>query len=567
MATQSGAPDMAMNAGSPLEAPMPPGELARFAAIGRVAAAKGWGRYAERLGFTSHAAGAEAGAAGSDPVRLREALEELGPTFVKLGQMMAGRTDIFPEDFVAELGKLREKAASFPAQAARRIIEEETGRPVAQLYASFDDEPMAAASIAQVHRATLNDGTPVIVKVQRPGIAATVEADISVLRRLARLVGALMPSLRAFNLPDLVEELAETLRGELDFEREARNAERFAGLNRDEPAVFVPRIFWDTTTRRVLTMEHSPGHRLDAGPAGDRRNAGIAQALMGIFLTHVFEHGVFHGDPHPGNVFVLADGRLCFHDFGALGELSPQVQEKLRELFLGVVARDAGWVASAYLAMGGATAELDRAQFTRDLGAALDRYYRESGLGRQSFTAILHAFVRLGRRHHIRLLRETALLLRAFAGIEAFVRDLDPEFSSIEAFRAYSGRLLQHAFVPELGVARIARLYRFASAARGVAGEAPMALARLIGRLERGEPLFDIRHQSGGSLERHLLHASNRLAFALIVAAIVVGSAIIIASHAGPHVEGVPLLGVIGFVVAGALGTAWALLALRSGRL
>ena len=556
-----------MNARPPLEASLPQSELARLAAIARIAASKGWGRYAERLGFGRHTGSAQESGAKSDAVRLREALEELGPTFVKLGQMMAGRTDIFPEELVGELGKLHEDAASFPAEVARRIVEEETGKAIAELYASFDDSPMAAASMAQVHCATLHDGTAVIVKLQRPGIAATVEADISVLRRLARLVGTVMPSMRAFNLPDLVEELAETLRGELDFEREGRNAERFAELNHDQPAVFVPRIFWEATTRRVLTMEHSPGHRLDAAPAVPARNAELAQLLMRLFLTHVFEHGAFHGDPHPGNVFVLPDGRICFHDFGALGELSPQVQEKLRELFLGVMARDAGWVASAYLGMGGATAELDRGQFTKHLGAALDRYHRESGLGKQSFSAILQEFVRLGRRHHIRLLRETALLLRAFAELEALVRGLDPEFSSLEAFRAYSGQLLKHAFVPELGATRIAQLYRFMSAARGVAGDAPVAVQRLMGRLERGEPLFDIRHQSGGSLERHLLHASNRLAFALIISSIVVGSAIIIAAHAGPHVGDVPVLGIIGFVVAGALGVAWAIIALKSGRL
>jgi ubiquinone biosynthesis protein len=220
-----------MNARLPLEAPVRESELARFAAIARIAAAKGWGRYAERLGLGSHDHPGAGEEVKSDAVRLREALEELGPTFVKLGQMMAGRTDIFPEELVAELGKLHEAAASFPPQAARKIVEDETGKPIAELYASFDDAPMAAASMAQVHCATLHDGTAVIVKVQRPGIAATVEADISVLRRLARLAGTVVPSLRAFNLPGLVAELAETLRGELDFEREGRNAERFAELN------------------------------------------------------------------------------------------------------------------------------------------------------------------------------------------------------------------------------------------------------------------------------------------------------------------------------------------------
>jgi len=556
-----------MNARPPLEAPVPESELARFAAIARIAAAKGLGRYAERFGFGRHVDAAEGNAGKSDSVRLREALEELGPTFVKLGQMMAGRTDIFPEELAGELARLHEDARAFSAEAARKIIEEETGKPVAALYASFDDTPMAAASMAQVHCASLHDGTSVIVKVQRPGIAATIEADIAVLRRLARLIGTVMPSVRAFNLPDLVEELAETLRGELDFEREGRNAERFAGLNRDEPAVFVPKVFWEMTTRRVLTMEHSTGHRLDAVPAVPAHNAELAQLLMRLFLRQVFEHGAFHGDPHPGNVFVLPDGRICFHDFGALGELSPQVQEKLRELFLGVTARDAAWVASAYLGMGGATGELDRAQFTKDLGQSLDRYYRESGLGRQSFSAILGEFVRLGRRHRIRLLPETALLLRAFAGLEALVRGLDPEFSSLQAFRAYSGQLLRHAFLPELGVGRIAQLYRLAAALRGVSGDAPIALQRLLGRLERGEPLFEIRHQSGGSLERHMLHASNRLAFALIIASMVVGSAIIIAAHAGPHIGDVPILGILGFVIAAVLGVAWAVLALKSGKL
>lgn len=540
------------------------GELARLAQIARIAASKGWGHYAERLNLGKHAPAGPGAEAKSDAVRLREALEELGPTFVKLGQMMAGRTDIFPQELVAELGNLHEHAEPFPAEVARGIVEEETGKPLADTYATFDDRPMAAASMAQVHCATMPDGTRVIVKVQRPGIEATVEADVAVLRRLARLIGGVIPASRAFNLPDLVEELAETLRGELDFEREGRNAERFAELNRGEAAVFVPAVFWEATTRRLLTMEHSTGHRLDAAAV---RNPEIARLLMRLFLTQVFEHGVFHGDPHPGNLFFLPDGRICFHDFGALGDLSPQVQESLRELFLGIMARDAGWVASAYLRMGGATAELDRAQFVKDLGASLDRYYRESGLGRQSFSAILQEFVRLGRRHHIRLLRETALLLRAFAELEALVRSLDPEFSSLDAFRAYSTRLLKHAFVPEMGVARIAQLYRFTSALREVAGDAPVALQRLLGRLERGEPLFEVRHQSGGSLERHLLHASNRLAFALIIASIVVGSAIIIAAHAGPHLGELPVLGIVGFVVAGVLGIAWATIALKSGRL
>jgi ubiquinone biosynthesis protein len=541
------------------------GEARRLAAIARVAAAKGWKHYAARLGLGGQQNDEVASHRSDDAVRLREALEELGPTFVKFGQMLSQRDDLLPPALVAELRALQDRAGAFPSATARRIIEEDTGRAVEQLFATFDDQPMAAASMAQVHCATLPDGTSVIVKVQRPDIAATVEADVAVLRRASRLLAS-MPALRSLNLPELVEEFAATLRGELDFEQEGRNAERFAGLNRDEPLVYVPRIFWQATARRVLTMEHSSGHRLDRAAAPLPR-PDLAKALMRLFLTHVFEHGVFHADPHPGNVFLLPDGRLCFHDFGAIGELSARVQESLRQLFLAVMARDAAWVASAYLGMGGATERLDRVAFTADLGNALDGYYRASGLGQGSFGAILQEFIGLGRRHHIRLLGETTMLMRAFAELESVVRRLDPQFNSLSAFQSYAGRLLKHALLPQVGIEHVAQTYKLFSAVREVTSEASPTLRRLMGRLERGEPLFDIRHHTGGSLERHLLHASNRLAFALIVAAIVVGSAILLAAHAGPHWAGLPLLGVVGFVVAGVLGVAWAVLALKSGKL
>lgn len=538
-----------------------PGELARLGAIARVAMAKGFSHYTARLGFGGSEK-RDAGAEGNART-LREALEELGPTFVKFGQMLSQRDDLFPAHLVNELRGLQDRAGEFPAAVARRIIEEETGRPVMELFASFDDRPMAAASMAQVHCALLPGGAKVIVKVQRPDIEPTVTSDIAVLRRLSRLLPSAIPSLRPLNLGGLVEEFAATLREELDFEHEGRNVERFAELNRDEKMVYVPKVYWEATTRRVLTMDHSPGHRLgDQAPP-----SGTAQTLMRLFLTQVFEHGVFHADPHPGNLFLLPDGRICYHDFGALGELSPRVQESLRQLFLAVMARDASWVASAYLGMGGASAELDRAAFTQDLAKALDRYYREAGAGRQSFGAILQEFVGLGRRHHVRLLRETTMLMRAFAELESLVRRLDPDFSSLAAFQEYSGRLLKHAFLPDAGVAQVAQAYRLASAVREVAGEAPITLRRLLGRLEHGEPLFDIRHQSGGSIERHLLHASNRLAFALIVASVIVGSSMLLAAHAGPHWEELPIVGIAAFLIAAVLGIAWAVLALRSGKL
>jgi ubiquinone biosynthesis protein len=555
-----------MNAVDPAEVKLSYDELSRFAQIARVAVARGWGRYAERLGF-EHPAGDGLGQRKSDATRLREAIEELGPTFVKFGQMLSQRDDLFPEAFTEEMRGLQDRAATFSPHLSRSIIEAETGQTIAALFSRFDDEPMAAASMAQVHRAVLHGGEHVIVKVQRPDIARTVEADIAVLRRAVRVSSAVVPSLRALNLVELVEEFAVTLRGELDFVQEARNAEHFAALNRAEPLVFVPAVFWQATTRRVLTMEHSPGRRVDASGGTTQDPRELAQSLMRLFLTQVLESGVFHADPHPGNVFILPDGRLCFHDFGAVGELSPGLQENLRQLFLVVTARDAEWVASSYLGMGGATGQLDRATFVRDISVSLERYYRASEAGRHSFSAIIGEFIGLGRKHHIRLLRETTLLMRAFAEMESLVQRLDPQFSSLAAFQAYSGRLILHALLPEVGIARMARMYRLLTTVRELGGDAPIALRHLLERLERGEPLFEVRHQTGSSVERHLLRASNRLAFAMIIASIVIGSALLLSSHAGPHWQTLPVLGIVGFVVAGALGIVWAALALASRKL
>lgn len=554
-----------MNA--PSEAASTSGEIARLGVIAKVAIRKGFAHYAVRLGFGKAESAQDDSVPRGDARRLREALEELGPTFVKFGQMIAGRRDIFPEELVNELRKLHDASTEFPVAVARQIIEEDTGQSVSDLFASFDDRPMAAASMAQVHCATLLDGTAVAVKVQRPGIAAMVESDIAILLRLAGLLDASIPSMRTFNLGELVEEFSQTLRAELDFEHEARNAQRFAEANRGEAAVFAPRTFVQATGRRVLTMDHSPGHRMDALDAQEKPRPAIAQTLMRLFLTQVFEHGIFHADPHPGNVFLMSDGRFCFHDFGALGELSPAFQENMRQLFLAVMARDASWLTSAYLEMGGATAQLDRIAFTKDMSLALDRYHSQSIARRQSFSAILHEFVRVGRQHQIRLLREATMLLRGFAEIESLVHDIDPAFNSLEAFRAYSSRLLMKAFSPDFGLSGLAHIYRMTVAGREVLAELPVTLRRLLSRLEHGEALFDIRHHAGGSLERQLLHASNRLAFALIIASIIIGSAIVMAAHAGPHVADVPLLAIIGFTVAIALGIAWAVIALRSGKL
>jgi len=550
----------------PADNGLPLRELPRLAAIVRVAAAKGWQGYLTRLGLDALAGNARSADAlpTSDAQRLREALQDLGPTFVKFGQMLATRSDLFPEEFVRQLGELRSRVPPFPSETAREIVERELGAPASELFAAFEPEPFAAASIAQVHRARLADGRSVIVKVQRPGIDETVNSDLALLRYIARLVDRYVERLQQYSLPALVEEFAEMITQELDFAREAANAERFAEANDREASVWVPPVFWPLSSRRVLTMAHSTGREIGAlHPAdpGERRR--LAAELMRLFLTQVFEHGVFHADPHAGNIFLLDDGRLCFHDFGALGQLNPRDRENLRALFLAIIARDAGWLADTYLAMGGLDGAIDREAFVRDLGQALETYYAVGGRGR-SFSSILSEFVRLGRAHRIRLVREMALVAKAFMTIESLAHGLDPNFDAIEVFRRYTGRLVATLLRPDAGPAALARGYRSLGAAREAVTGLPVAARRVLDELGGEGLAIRLRHERLGGLDRAIGRAANRIAFAMIVSATVIGASIVLTVHAGPHIRDLPLLGLAGFALATALGLGWAWLAARS---
>lgn len=544
--------------------------LKRTGAILRVAVAFGWGGIVERLGL-SHLvpdiAGSGEDAQLDGASRLRLAFESLGPTFVKLGQLLSVQRDLLPEDHIRELEKLQEKVSPFPTGEAIRIIEEELGQTLSNCFSSFDDTPMAAASVAQVHHAALKDGTVVVVKVQRPNIESVIKADLDIMFYVARLLEKHVPESRVYNPVGVVEELAQSILRELDFLREADSAERFLEQLKDDPEVYVPRIVWALSTRRVLTMEHSPGKRIDsAHPADNRERLRLADSLMRLLLVQIFEKGFFHGDPHPGNIFVLDDGRICFHDFGIIGRLSPRDQENLRQLFLAVIARDAEWLGEVYLDMGGATGLVDRPAYIRDFGQALEHYYATYGQG-NSFGEVLGQFIHLGAKHNVRLLKQILLAAKAFMLTESLIRSLNPAFDTIAAFQQSTHLVIQKQLLPDFSQAGLARGYRGLSAVRWALGELPVALAKGLRLLQQGKLVVRVRHEHLDGMQQHLDRASNRLSFSLLIAAIVVSSSIVMSFHTGPHFEGIPLIGLIGYAIAAALGLWWAIAILRSGRL
>ena len=543
----------------------------RLTQIVRVAAAYGWSHYLERAGLARVLPISEqkpnSSTPGSDAVRLRTALEELGPTFVKFGQLLSVQRDLLPDDVISELQHLQERVSPFSGDEAVRIVEHELGAQIETLFQHFDRTPFAAASIAQVHCAASHDGVRLVVKVQRPGIGKVIDEDVAVLFFIARQLDRHVPSWRRFNLIGLVEEFAESIARELDFLREAQSAERFLAQLSNEPLVYVPRIFWAFSTQRVLAMEHSPGVRIDENhPQNPEARRRLADSLMRLLLMQIFEHGFFHGDPHPGNIFLLDDGRICYHDFGIIGRLSPRDQENLRQLFLAVIARDAEWLAETYLNMGGAIGEVDRTAFTRDIGKALEHYYATYGRG-NSFGEILGEFIKIGGRHNVHLLKQILLVAKAFMLTESMVRQLDTDFDSVSAFQRYSSRLLRHQIAPDFSQAGLARNYRSLSALRSSFGDAPIALAKGLKQLQAGELVLRLRHESLDTVQQHLDRASNRLSFSLIIAAMVIASSIVMSYHTGPHLEGIPLLGLAGYAIAAVLGLWWAVAILRSGRL
>lgn len=546
-----------------------PAAYPRLARIVGALAKAGWAHYTARIhvpgGQTEASTG---GATTMDAVRLRETMELLGPTFVKFGQLLSLRRDILPDAYIDELTKLQDQVAPDTQTDARTFVAAELGSRAAGTFAEFDAVPFAAASVAQAYNAALADGTALVVKVQRDGIAETIRTDLGIMFFLARQLERHVAESRRFSPVELVEEFANTITAELDFRREGRNADRFRDNFKDEASVMVPRIFWDLTTARILTMERSPGHRAPEYVA-DRADSGreFAGLLVRLFLEQVFEHGFFHGDPHPGNVFVLADGRLCFHDFGIVGTLAQDDQENLAQLMLAVTARDSQWATDAYFAMGVAGRDVDRQAFMHDVDDALAAFYASAGHG-TAFSEILRQFIRLGQRHRIRLPRNFLRVAKAFMEIESHALLLDPNFTIVTALQAYAPRLFKRLVLPNFDRASSLRAqYRGLRAARTTLDALPDLANRLADGLRDGTFHVELRDDQLQGMEERIERASNRVSFSMIIASIIVASAVIMSLHTGPHYEGVSLLGAAGFVIAGLLGLRWGVAVLRSGKL
>ena len=500
------------------------------------------------------------------PEHVRMALEELGAAFVKLGQILSTRADLVPPDYQAELARLQDAAPPVPGAEVEAAVVAELGRPVGELFASFHETPLAAASIGQAHAATLADGTEVVVKVRRPGVVEQVEEDLEILRELAAAASRRWERADEYDVVGLTEEFAQTLRAELDYVREGRNAERFASNFRDDPDVHVPRVFWELTTDRVLTLERIRGAKVTDAAAFAATRAepsALAERATRIIAQMVFEDGFFHADPHPGNFFVEPGGRIGLIDFGMVGTVDERTQEQLVRLLIALTSQDAERLVDAVLELGVARRRVDRGLLRRDLEHLVGRYYGRP-LGEIALGPLIEEMLAVVRRHRLQVPPNLALLLKTAVMSEGLGAQLDPGFRLTTVLAPYAQRLMLRQYSPLVW----ARRFGAASldAAR-LGTELPQQLRRLVAELERGNLEVGMRPVGVEPVVQRLERLANRIVLGMIASAFVVGLAVLMAVYHPPGWEAWagPAFAV-GLAAAGGLGVYLAWTILRSGR-
>ena len=498
--------------------------------------------------------------------RMRLAFEELGPSFIKLGQILSTRPDLIPRNFAEEFATLQDQVPSVSFGEIERQIRQELGGGVEELFAWFDAEPLAAASIAQVHRARLHTGEEVVVKVRRPDIVEIVETDIDILASMAVWAERHVPFTAIYDPPGVVREFARTIRREMELDREGRTIERFRRNFDGDATLAFPLVYHQLTTSGVLTLEYVRGIKVSDLAA--LRKAGLDCRLIAArgadaFLRQVVEHGLFHGDPHPGNISILPGNVICLLDYGMVGRLEGKTKHLLFRVLKAVIDRNPDDLVEALDDAGDLTETSLKQPLRRDLAEFIDSYsdipLKELQVGR-----LLSEFVDIITLYRIRLDPYLMLLAKALVSIEGLGRRLDPEFDMMTHIRPFIEEAIKDKMSP-VEVAKDARSYLLSLLQ--LSRNLPRDLKEIVTRINRGTVKIDLEHRGLDRLIVELDKSSNRLSSSLIIAALLVGSAIIVNSDKGPKLFGFPFLAFCGYAVAGVIGL-WLVIAIfRSGRL
>jgi len=478
--------------------------------------------------------------------RLRQAFEELGPTFIKLGQMLSTREDLLPPEWTTELAQLHSNVAPLPYDAIAATVERALGAAPSDVFLDIEREPSGSASIAQVHRARLPDGRPVVLKVRRPDIEAKVEADLRLLSYVAQLVESALPEARRYQPVRVVDEFRRSLTRELDLAAEARNVERFARHFKDDPYILIPRVYPQWTSS-VMNVQECIDGTAGKDPAALER-AGLDPKLLmqrgaDAVLKMILEHGFFHADPHPGNVIYLAGNRIAMIDFGMVGRLSPTRRYQIVDLLAGIARHDEQPMLEVLLDWAGDDA-VDEERLGADL-SELVTDYADVALKDMRVGALIARITQIVRDHGIVMPTDLTLMFKALITLEGLGRKYDPEFRLTDRLRPFLDRALSARYAPaELGRRGSANLGQLL----GLLGSVPRDVARLLKDARRGRMRVDLDLKRLDSFGRKLDGTIDRITVGIMTASVVIGSSIVMTVSSGPQVFGMPLLTVLGLL-------------------
>jgi len=496
--------------------------------------------------------------------RARLVIEELGPTFIKMGQILSTRRDLLPADFVQEFSKLQDNAPSFPFSEAKRIVEHELQMPLEQLFQSFDEQPLAAASFGQVHRAKLVSGAEVVVKVQRPKIKKVVDVDLEIMQHVAQLLERQLEGWSIHRPTLVVDEFARLLEQELDYTIESSHMERFAWQFSGDAAIYVPKIYREFITTRVLTMEYVDGikasdiERLEQ--AGLNRHL-IAQQGFRLILKQIFVNGFFHADPHPGNMLILPNNVICYLDFGMMGRVDSRSRENCADLVLAIIDRNEVKATNALLKLMLFEEKPDRNVLEKEVAGFMDQYgYRP--LKQIELGKFLHQLLGITSKHQLQIPPDLFLMMKALTTIEGLGRTLDPDFDPIQQARPFVLRLYLTRLNPQRFVSD---MLETGALLGQQLQELPGHFDDVLQKVKRGELHLSVTMRETEPVLATLDRISNRLAFAIVLGSLIIGSSVILHANIPPIWHGIPLVGLVGFSLAGTMGFGLLISILRRG--
>ena len=498
--------------------------------------------------------------------RVRMALEELGPTFIKMGQILSTRPDLLPVRFIRELEKLQDNVPPFEYAQVKETIEMELGTPLEKVFKEFDEIPLASASLGQVHRARLVDGEEVVVKVQRPGIQKTIEVDMEIMLHLATLMERHLQGWEIHRPTRIVEEFARTLEKELDYRLEAAHMERFAIQFTGDSSVYVPKIYREAITTRVLTMEYIHGIKATEIKLLEREGLDrqeIARRGFDLIMKQVFVDGFFHADPHPGNIFVLPNNVICYLDFGMMGRIDRESRENFSDLVMSIVRRDEAKATEVLLRVTISDEEPDHKTLERDVAEFIDRYFyrplKELELGR-----LLNQLLEMLARHRLRVPPDLFLMIKALSTVEVLGRELDPDFNATDQAAPFIRRIQFERMHPKRIVGD---MYDSGTDFLYLLKEIPGEMREILRQAKLGKVKMEFEHRGLEPMLSTHDRISNRLAFAIVLASLIIGSSLIVLSGIPPKWHQIPIIGLAGFLIAGVMGF-WLLISiLRRGRM